>query len=102
MSKSLGGRIHLVVTPSPAELEEARQRLPRDACPRRYCWYWHTLRFDWALSPADGCEVVERHIHRLILEQKQGRPIRSRQRCCRASGNPQDADYYEPRGPHLE
>src|SRR5262249_1848440 len=41
MSEPLGVRIHLSVTPSPAELEQARERLTRESCPRRYRWYWH-------------------------------------------------------------
>src|SRR4051794_17315725 len=93
MSKPLGGRIHLVVTPSPVELEEARTRLARESCPRRYCWYWHTLDFDWDVSPAEGCEVAERHIHRLRLERDQGLLVPPWQECCRASGNSQHADY---------
>jgi hypothetical protein len=102
MSEPLGGRIHLSVVPSPAELEQARERLSRDSCPRRYCWYWHTLAFDWDLSPTEGCEVAERHITRLLLGRAQGEPVPAWQECCRASGNPQHADYYEPREPHLE
>jgi hypothetical protein len=102
MSESLGVRVHLEVIPSPAELGQARERLTRESCPRRYCWYWHTLAFDWGLSPAQGCEVAERHIHRLLLVRWQGRPIPPWQQCCRASGNSQHPDYYEPREPHLE
>jgi hypothetical protein len=101
MSEPLGGRIYLAVTPSPAELEQARERLSRESCPRRYCWYWHTLAFDWELSPAEGCEVANRHIHRLLME-RQGEVVPAWQQCCRASGNPNHPHYYEPREPHLE
>jgi hypothetical protein len=102
MTKPAGTRIHLSITPTPAELEEAHERLTRESCPRRYCWYWHTLAFDWNLSPEEGCEVAERHIHRLILQQQGEEPVTAWQKCCRASGNSQHADYYEPREPHLE
>jgi hypothetical protein len=102
MSKSLGARIHLSVTPSPAELQDARERLTRESCPRRYCWYWHTLAFDWELTPEQGCEVAARHIHRLLLERQSGKQVPAWQQCCRASGNAQNPDYYEPREPHLE
>jgi hypothetical protein len=102
MSDPIGPRVYLSVVPSPAELEEARERLTREACPRRYCWYWHTLAFDWDVSPAQGCEVAGRHIHRLLLERRQGKPVAPWQECRRASGNPQHPDYYEPREPHLE
>jgi hypothetical protein len=102
MSEPLGLRIHLSVVPSAAELEQARERLARESCPRRYCWYWHTGAFDWEVSPAEGCEVAERHIHRLVLERRQGQPLAAWQQSCRASHNPQHPDYYEPREPYLE
>lgn len=102
MNKPLGLRLHLSVTPSPAELELARERLKRESCPRRYCWYWHTLGFDWKLSAEQGCEVAERHFHRLVLEQKTGHSLAPWQQCCRATQNTQHKDYYEPREPHLE
>src|SRR5262245_45724501 len=102
MSEPLGVRIHLSVTLSPAELEQARERLSRDSCPRRYCWYWHTLAFDWDVSPEQGCQVAERHFQRLLLERDTGEPVPPWQQCCRASRNAQHADFYEPRGPHLE
>jgi hypothetical protein len=102
MLEPLGIRIHLSVTPSPAELERARDLLTRESCPRRYCWYWHTLAFDWDVSPEQGCEVAERHIHRLLLERRSKEPLPAWQQCCRASGNTQHQDYYEPREPHLK
>src|SRR5437588_49455 len=102
MSEPLGARIYLSVVPSSAELEQARERLFRESSPRRYCWYWHTLAFDWELSPAEGCEVAERHITRLRLGRTQGEPVPLWQQCCRATGNPQHPDYYEAREPHLE
>jgi hypothetical protein len=102
MSKPLGVRIFLSVVPSPTELKLARERLTRESCPRRYCWYWHTLAFNWEINPDQGCEVAERHIHRLILEQKEGKSLPPWQQCCRATGNPRHADYYEPREPYLK
>jgi hypothetical protein len=102
MREPLGGRIHLSVVPSPAELEQARERLSRESCPRRYCWYWRTLSYDWELSPAEGCEVAERHITRLLLGHEQREPVPAWQACCRASGNPQHPDFYERREPPLK
>ncbi|HVL15503.1 MAG TPA: hypothetical protein VM529_23235 [Gemmata sp.] len=90
------------VVPSPAELEQARERLTRESCPRRYCWYWHTLAFDWDIGPEQGCEVAERHITRLLMQRQSGEALPPWQQCCRATGNQQHADYYEPREPHLE
>jgi hypothetical protein len=94
--------IHLFACPSPTELEQARERLARESCPRRYCWYWRTLSFDWDLNPGQGCEVAERHFARLQLERRQGVEFQPWQQCCRASGNPQHPDLYEPNEPHLE
>ena len=102
MGEPLGLRIHLSVTPSPTELVEARDRLTRQSCPRRYCWYWHSLAFDWDKAPEEGCEVAERHIHRLIFSRQRGELIDPWQQCCRATGNPLHPDYYEPREPHLK
>src|SRR6266436_4986515 len=102
MGEPLGARIHPSVTPPPAELEQARERLTRESCPRRYCWYWHTLAFDRDVSPEQGCEVAQRHLHRLHLERQTGEPLLAWQQCCRASGNAQHVDYYEPREPHLD
>jgi hypothetical protein len=45
--------------------------------------------------------VAQRHFYRLLLERRQSRPLPPWQQCCRASGNPQHPDYYEPREPHL-
>jgi hypothetical protein len=101
MNKRLGLVVLPHVNPSPAEVERARSQLSRQSCPRRYCWYWHTLSFDWHLKPEEGCEVGSRHIHRLVLEGKQGQAVPEWQQCCRATGNPQHADYYEPREPVL-
>ena len=101
MNEPLGARIHLSVAPSPVELEQARERLTRESCPRRYCWYWHSLGFDWELYSEQGCQVAERHIHRVLLERKTGKTIAPWQQCCRATGNSQQPDYYDPREPHL-
>jgi hypothetical protein len=102
MSEPCGARIHLFVIPSPVELEQARERLTRASCPRRYCCYGHTLAFNGDLSPAEGCQVAERHSTSLRRGRAQGEPVPAWQACCRATGNPQHADSYEPREPHLE
>ena len=36
------------------------------------------------------------------LRWRPPQPVAAWQVCCRASGNPQHADYYEPREPHVE
>jgi hypothetical protein len=85
----------------PAEVAEARERLTREECPRRYCWYWHSLSFDWEWKPEDGCGVAHEHFGDARLKRQRAE-VRPWRRCCRASGNPQDMDYYEPREPHLQ
>jgi hypothetical protein len=102
MSEPLGPRLYLAHQPSEPELEHARERLTPESCPRRYCWYWQSLRFDWELEPGQGCEVAERHITKLILERSQRHPLPQWQECCRASDNPLHPDFYEPREPHLK
>ena len=85
------GRYFRSVTSSPDDLDCAR-RLPLGV-PKRYCWWWKTLSFDWELSVAAGCDYLARPkpSHWKNIEVP----------CCRmeaASG----ADHYEPREPHLE
>src|SRR5579859_5681754 len=81
----------------PDQVEEARGRLRHEHCPRRYCWYWATLSFDWHLKPEEGCRVAKEFIGD-ARRQLQVEPWRQ---CCRATGNPQQPDFYEPREPHL-
>ena len=95
-------RIHGVFeifNPNPEQLREAHQRLRRCDCPRRYCWYWQSLRYDWEIKPSDGCTVATRHINQLQHDDPQG--IAPWRECRRASGNSQHADFYESRDPHL-
>jgi hypothetical protein len=80
-------------------VDEARERLTRESCPRLYCWYWHSLGFDWDMPPDQGCEVAERHHNRVFWA---GQAVAPWQHCCRATGNSQHQAYYEPREPHLE
>jgi hypothetical protein len=84
----------------PADVEMARARLTREQCPRRYCWYWHSLSFDWDTKPEDGCGVANEHVNDARLV-RQGAEVGRWRKCCRATGNPQQPDYYEPREPHL-
>ena len=65
--------------------------LAKDACPRRYCWWWHSLSFTWEASIAAGCR----------LTQPGSSPFPPDVPCCRL--DPTSArDFYEPREPHLE
>jgi hypothetical protein len=73
--------------PDQEEFRRVRRTIGRHHCPRRYCWYWHSLGFDLELSPDEGCQLTEACTHPRI--------------CRRGSGHPGHADYYEPREPHL-
>ena len=79
--------------PSNDELREARSRLRRTSCPRRYCWWWASLSFDFELSIDQGCDLAASWPWKIAPDH---RPV-----CCRATGNSGHADYYEPREPHL-
>lgn len=84
-----------------SEIKEARSKLRRSDCPRRYCWYWHSSSYDFDMDIYDGCEVSERfgsdYPNKRDLDLD---PPKTRE-CCRASGNNQHPDYYDPREPHL-
>ncbi|MEZ6140980.1 MAG: hypothetical protein R3B84_10450 [Zavarzinella sp.] len=53
------------------------------------------------MSPADGCEIAQRYIARLLQERALGKSLPATEVCCRASGDAEHKDYYEPREPHL-
>jgi len=95
MSKSKkdvsGVRVHSVATISASDIERARA-LPKNSCPRRYCWWWHTLAFDWEVAPQDGCTFLN-------SEKPPGWPNETSP-CKRCDASSQ-ADHFEPREPHL-
>lgn len=66
--------------------------LPLSACPRRYCWWWRSLAFEWDLDPRDGCQF-------LCSDKPTG--WKDIDRPCRRSGATEGVDHYEPREPHL-
>jgi len=86
------GRLFVAVTPAQKDIVRARA-LPRTACPRRYCWWWQSLAFDWDTPVSQGCRLLEspkppNYQYADIL-------------CCR-NDFASDIDHYEPREPHLE
>jgi hypothetical protein len=85
------GRLFLVTTPSPEDLIRAA-KIPAHCCPRRYCWWWRTLSFDWDLMPSEGCTFV--------TSPKPPRMINADFPCCRCASS-STVDHYEPREPHL-
>lgn len=84
-------KVLLAHRPSAADIERAKQ-LPRDACPRRHCWWWHSLTFDWDLPVARGCTF-------LSAEKPPG--WRESQTPCRRSDPESTLDHSELREPHL-
>jgi hypothetical protein len=76
---------------TPDDLAKSRN-IPLSACPRRYCWWWHGLAFDWHLSPSEGCTFLQ-------SEKPKGWK-HTDVACCRVAGSG-DTDHYEPREPEL-
>ena len=77
---------------SDKDLDKASQ-IPANECPRRYCWWWHTLSFDWEIEPSDGC-----------LWMQADKPSSWHFKdvpCCRADTESK-IDHFETRGPHIE
>jgi hypothetical protein len=84
-------RIFAVYSPTAEDLAKA-SLLPADACPRRYCWWWRSLSFDWNVIPAEGCTFL--HAGKVAGWKN------SDVACCR-SDRQSVTDHFEPREPHL-
>ncbi len=85
------GKVFTPYTPARAEIERA-QALPAGACPRRYCWWWRSLEFEWHIEPAVGCTF-------LASPKPPGWPMPERP--CRRADSSSSADHFEPREPHM-
>ncbi len=72
--------------PSADDVKRAAD-IPLDQCPRRYCWYWHVLSFDWDAAPSEGCTFMKSE--KTLLEPNPDIP------CRRCDSNSQ-IDHYEP------
>ena len=84
-------RLFEVVTPTADDLARSRE-LTLLAGPRRYCWWWQSLAFDWDTPVAVGCRLRE-----------SAKPPGFRfpdVPCCRLDPT-SGVDHYEPREPHL-
>lgn len=68
------------------------KEMGRSECPRRYCWWWHTISFDWELKPEHGCTWSE-------SAKSENWPHKDEQciRCDKSS----KVDLFESRGPHI-
>jgi len=86
------GRIHEIVEISEDDLNRA-SLIPPDGCPRRYCWWWRSLSFEWDLPPIEGCTWLQcdkpEHWHFTDVP------------CSRADPS-SNIDHFEPREPHIE
>lgn len=78
-------RVH---RPSTGDLERVRALSPSD-CPRRYCWWWRSLAFEWESAPAEGC--------RYLADRRESQPALP----CQRSNSSSSLDHFEPREPHL-
>ena len=83
-------RVRAPLAVSESDLGLARM-LAKDACPRRYCWWWHSLSFTWEAPVAAGCR----------LAKPDSSPLPPDARCRRMDSSSTRA-LYEPREPHLE
>ena len=66
--------------------------LPEGACPRRYCWWWRSLSFEWTISPRVGCTFLG--ADKGVDWPNGGVP-------CRRAYPTSSLDHFEPREPHL-
>ena len=82
-----GVRLFAVYSPTAEDLDRARS-LPASACPRRYCWWWHSLSFTWDTEPVQGCTFA-------TAEKPRGQRYPD-EPCCRAVPSSR-VDHYEPR-----
>lgn len=80
-----------VVSVSQEDLEKVKE-FDQHSCPRRYCWWWKSLSFEWDISVETGCTFLE-------SDKPPGYRDPSTP-CCRL--NPDSSvDHYEPREPHI-
>lgn len=86
-----GARVFTAITPSADDIEKAKL-LAVDACPRRYCWWWRSLSFEWNVPVEVGCTYL-----RAEKPPSWRMPDAPCVRC-----NPDSTvDQFEPREPHM-
>jgi hypothetical protein len=94
-TKAIGhpvGRILEIVSVTNEDMARALM-IPSEGCPRRYCWWWRSLSFEWEITPSEGCTWLhaEKPAHWRFTDTP----------CCRADPSSL-IDHFEPRGPHIE
>jgi hypothetical protein len=83
--------------PLPSLEEVARAgRLGPDECPRRYCWWWRSLSFEWDIPVSQGCTFTFERNRGKVSADYPGRDSP----CCRCDKS-SNVDHFEPRDPHL-
>jgi hypothetical protein len=92
MKRLIGVKALEILIPSAEDLERSRS-IPRTECPRRYCWWWHSLSFDWDIEVSQGCT---------FLQSKKPPGWKHPEAPCKRSATESQIDQYEPREPHLE
>jgi hypothetical protein len=85
------GRLFNAITPSPEDLARAAS-IPAQECPRRYCWWWRSLSFDWELTPSEGCT---------FSTSPKPPGMTNADVSCRRCDSSSAVDHYEPREPHI-
>lgn len=77
--------------PSDDDIRQAKNMAP-DECPRRYCWWWHSLRFDWNVPVHVGCT---------FLDSPKPKGFKNVDLPCKRMTEMGSTDHYLAREPHL-
>ena len=83
-----------VFEPYVATVEDLKrvELLASSDCPRRYCWWWQSLAFDWEVSIGEGC--------RFLSSEKPKGWLEANTPCSRMTSEGK-VDHFEPREPAL-
>jgi hypothetical protein len=86
-------RRFFVEVPSTEEDLVRASAIPADGCPRRYCWWWISLGFEWNLTPSEGCTFLKTKFPSCVRFTDVP--------CCRSDPS-SPIDHFETREPHLD
>ena len=86
------GRFFEVYKPTLQDIAKAKE-LDKASCPRRYCWWWRSLSFEWPVPIKEGCTFE--------TAAPKSNVIRPPYTPCRRKDPQFRTDHYEPREPHL-
>jgi hypothetical protein len=89
-------RIYEALGPSYPEDIARASRLSPVECPRRYCWWWRSLSFEWDIPVSQGCTFMFERDRGKVSADHPGRDFP----CCRCDKS-SSVDHFEPRDPHL-